>query len=122
MVDSSDPKALQEKIQEALSDETFAKELFNMEKPEDVQIALEKKGIELTLDEIRQIGEYMLKVQNGEISQEQVQRMADRELSEDELEEVAGGFGLFGCLIVACIACFAGGGVGGALGGALGGW
>ena len=93
-----------------------------MEKPEDVQIALEKKGIELTLDEIRQIGEFMRKIQNGEISQEQVQRMADGELSEDELEEVAGGFGLFGCLIVACIACFAGGGVGGALGGALGGW
>ena len=122
MVNSSDPKALQEKLQEVLSDEAFAKELLQMEKPEDVQVALEKKDIDLTLDEIRQIGEYMNKVQNGEISQEQVQSMVDGELSEDELEEVAGGFGLFGCLIVACIACFAGGGVGGALGGALGGW
>ena len=122
MVNSSDPKALQEKLQEVLSDEAFAKELLKMEDVEDVQIALEKKDIEMSLDEIRQAGNIMKKLQSGELSLEQAQNMADGELSEDELEEVAGGFGLFGCLIVACIACFAGGGVGGALGGALGGW
>ncbi len=87
-----------------LSDEKFAKELLQMEKPEDVQIALEKKGIELTLDEIRQIGEFMRKIQNGEVSQEQVQRMADGELSEDELEEVAGG-----CIIMTILGILVGG-------------
>ena len=109
MVNSSDPKALQEKLQEVLSDEAFAKELLQMEKPEDVQVALEKKDIDLSLDEISQIGEYMNKVQNGEISQEQVQSMVDGELSEDELEEVAGGF------IISLIVSLA---IGGAIGAA----
>ena len=88
MADSSNPIELQEKLKEVLADEAFAKKLLAMEKPEDVQIALEEKDIELSLDEINQIGEFIKKAQSGEISQEQVQRMADGELSEDELEEV----------------------------------
>jgi lactobin A/cerein 7B family class IIb bacteriocin len=119
MVNSSDPKALQEKFQEALSDEAFANKLFQMENPEDVQEALEEKGIELTLDEIRQIGELSEKIRNGEVSQEQVQSMADGELSEDELEEVAGGFGIFAIIGI----IIAGGLAGGAItDGVLHGW
>lgn len=74
-----------------LSDETFAKELLQKEDAGAVQKALEEKGIELTLDESRQIGVYLQKVRDGEISQEQIQAMADGELSEDELMDVAGG-------------------------------
>lgn len=91
MADSSNPRELQEKLQEVLADEAFVNELLAMEKTEDVQIALEEKDIELSLDEINQMGDIIRKVQSGEISQEQIQRMADGELAEDELKEVAGG-------------------------------
>ena len=81
----------EEKLKEVLSDDAFVKELLAMEKPEDVQAALEEKGVEFTLDDIKQIGEVIRKVQSGEISQEQVERAANGELSEDELEGVSGG-------------------------------
>ena len=106
MADSSNLQELMDKLQEALADEAFVQELLAMEKPEDVQTALEEKDIELSLDEINQVGDAVRKVQSGEISQEQVQRLADGELSEDELEEVAGG-----CIIIAILfAVIVGGG------------
>jgi len=58
-----------------------------MEDAGDVQKALEEKDIELTLDEIHRIRERAIKIQNGEDSG----YMADGELSEDELMDVAGG-------------------------------
>jgi hypothetical protein len=81
----------EEKLREVLSDEDLVKELLMMENEEQVQKALEEKGVELSLDMIRQAGEFIRKVQDGEISQEQAQRLADGELTEDELEEVSGG-------------------------------
>ena len=115
MADSRNPKELQEKLQEVLSDEGFARELLAMERPEDVQIALEKKDIELSLDEVRQIGETIQNIQSGEISQEQLESMADGELSEEELGEVAGGT-IIGT-IAAIILCV--GGFGGLIGGGI---
>ena len=100
MVNTSNMVELQEKVQEVLSDESFAKELVAMEDEKQVQIALEEKGIELSLDEIRQIGETVRKFQNGEISQEQLESMADGELSEEELGEVAGGTSPIGVAVV----------------------
>ena len=91
MVNSSNPQELKQKLQEVLSDEAFAKELFQMEDAGDVQKALEEKGIEMSLDEIRRIKERAMKVQSGEASQEQAEPLADGELSEDELADVAGG-------------------------------
>lgn len=88
MVNTSDPKALQEKLQEVLSDEAFKNELLKMEDEGDVQKALEEKGIEFSLDEIRRLKERSNKYQNGEASE----HMDDGELSEDELMDVAGGF------------------------------
>ena len=90
MVNSSNPQELKQKLQEVLSDEAFAKELLQMEDAGDVQKALEEKDIELSLDEIRRIKERAMKVQSGEVSQEQSD-LADGELSEDELMDVAGG-------------------------------
>ena len=60
-----------------------------MEDAGDVQKALEEKDIELTLDQIRRMKERAIKAQNGEDSG----HMADGELSEDELMDVAGGEG-----------------------------
>ena len=84
---------LKQKFQEVLSDEAFAKELLQMEDAGDVQKALEEKGIELSQDEIRRIKERAIKIQSGEDSKEQPEPMADGELSEDELMDVAGGDG-----------------------------
>lgn len=81
----------QERLKEVLSDETFVKELMEMKTAEQVQDALDDKGISVTTDEIRQMGEFLRKVKSGEISQETINAMANGELSEEELEEVAGG-------------------------------
>lgn len=82
----------QERLKEVLSDEEFVKELLDMEEPEQVQEALENKGISVTTGEILQVRDFMKKVESGEIPQEKVEAMANGELSEEELEEVAGGF------------------------------
>ena len=120
MADSSNLQELMDKLQEALADEAFVKELLAMERVEDVQTALEEKDIELSLDEINQIGEFIKKAQSGEISQEQVQRMADGELSEDELEEVAGGIGTL--LVLLLIGLGTAGAIGGIITGNMLGW
>ena len=98
-----------QKLNEVLADEAFVKELLLMQKPEQVQEALEDRGVELSLDEIEKMGAFIRKVQAGEISKEQVQKMADGELSEDELEQVSGGSwalagGLGGAVVVVAIA------------------
>ena len=104
-----------QKLNEVLADEAFVKELLLMQKPEQVQEALEDRGVELSLDgvelsldEIEKMGAFIRKVQTGEISKEQVQKMADGELSEDELEQVSGGswaiggaFGGMGGVVIA---------------------
>jgi len=91
MVNSSNPQELKKKIQEVFSDEAFKNKLLLMEDEGDVQKALEEKGIEFSLDEIRRIKERAIKAQSGEASQEQAEPLADGELSEDELMDVAGG-------------------------------
>ena len=91
MVNSSNPEELKQKIQEVFSDEAFAREILQMEDAGDVQKALEEKDIELTLDEIRRAKEHAIKARSGETSQEQPESMADGELSENELMDVAGG-------------------------------
>ena len=94
----------QERLKEVLKDEAFVKELLAMEKPEQVQDALEDKGIKVTTDEIRQMGEFLKKAASGEIPRETVEAIAKGELSEAELEKVAGGIvflplAIFGAVI-----------------------
>ena len=99
-----------DKIKEVFTDEAFVKELFSLEEPEDVQAALEEKGIVLTLDEVKSLGQLLYKASTGEISQEQMEKMANGELSEEELEEVAGGFGTLAFIGVCIFAIAVGGG------------
>ena len=68
----------EELLKEVLSDEAFAKSLIEMETHEDVQTALKEKGVDLSIEDIKAI-------QNLLVNQE------DGELSEDDLENVAGG-------------------------------
>ncbi len=77
----------EERIKELFSDEAFVNSILEMETPEEVQKALAEKGIDLTIDEICTI--------QKSLSQ------SDGELSEDDLENVAGGSIIATLIIVA---------------------
>lgn len=65
-------------VKEVLSNQEVAEEFFSKETPEEAQAFLQEKGVEISLDEIKEIGAALEKMQDGE-------------LSEDDLENVAGG-------------------------------
>ena len=69
--------------------EAFAKEVEGMKTAEDLQAALKQHGIEMTIDEIVELG--------GQLAH-QMGMGKDGELSEDDLENVSGG-GLFGLVV-----------------------
>ena len=103
-----------EKLQELLKDEAFAKELLTKEEPEDVQALFEANGVELSLDEVKAIGDALDKVASGEITAEQIEKTANGELSEDDLAEVAGGelATLTACAIIFAGSVIVGGSIG----------
>ena len=68
----------EKKLAEIFSDEEFTRALLSMETPEEVQTALKEKGLELTIDEIKEIAKAINASQEGE-------------LTEGNLEDVAGG-------------------------------
>ncbi len=68
----------EELLKDILSDADFVKSLAALENPEDVQAALKEKGVELTLEDIAAIQNILENSNEGE-------------LSEDDLENVAGG-------------------------------
>lgn len=67
-------------LSEAFEDGEFLEELSALETPEEAQSKLREKGVNLTLDEVKQIPKMMAAVSAG-----------TGELSEDDLEDVAGG-------------------------------
>ena len=76
----------QKQIDEICKDEMFVKGLLAMETSEDIQAALCEKEFTVSLEEAEAIQKALKELKN------------DRELSLDELEQVAGGdlFGIFG--------------------------
>ena len=84
-----------EKMKEIFSDEAFVKSLFELETVTEVQAALKEKGIELSEEEILGIREFLIKVESGEITKEQLElwqkQAEDGELSEEALQQVVGG-------------------------------
>ncbi len=68
----------EQKIKELFSDEQFVKELFALETPEEVQAVLADNDVEISVEEILKIRELLIKKENGE-------------LSDEDLEEVSGG-------------------------------
>ena len=85
-----------EKVNEVFSDQQFVTSLFAMETVAEVQAALKEHGIDLTEQEILSIQNMLSKVESGEISADQMELLAkktmDGELSDESLEQVAGGF------------------------------
>ena len=73
----------EERIKEVFSDEEFVKELFSKETPEEAQAMLAEKDIDLTVEELIQLRELIIK---------KAQQTDDNEeLVDDDLEDVAGG-------------------------------
>ena len=70
-----------EKIQAILKDKEFLSQVLKMETPEEVQKAFKQKGIELSLEEIGIVGDLV----NSMIAKNSTS------LSEEDLEEIAGG-------------------------------
>lgn len=71
---------MEEKVKELVADQGFVDKLLSCEEPEQVQALFAENGVELTLDDVKSIGQGLEKtLSSGE------------ELSEDDLEAVAGG-------------------------------
>ncbi len=93
-----------DKMREVFSDEEFVKGLFELETPEEVQAALEEKEIELSTGEICQMRDFLIRYQEGTLTEEEKKMVefageyGDGELSEEELENVSGG--LIGWIII----------------------
>ena len=68
----------EELIKEVFSDEAYVKSLFESESWEAAQASLKERGIDLSIEELKQLVDLMQKKTNDE-------------LSEDELENVSGG-------------------------------
>ncbi len=68
----------EQKMMALFSDEQFVKEFFTLETPEELQAILADNDIEVSVEEIIKANELLIKKENGE-------------LGDDELEEVAGG-------------------------------
>ena len=78
----------QEKIQEVFSDESFLKEIFSKEIPEEVQSILAEKDVELSIEDILKLRKIIEKKLNQGV-----------ELSDDELEDVTGGVVVIGAIV-----------------------
>ena len=100
-----------EKLKEIFSDEAKVKEVLSIEDPEKAREWFSEHGVEFSIDEIHRLGETINKISRGEITQEDLNK--SDELSEDDLEDVAGGseadmflayLGVVGVLGIAAIA------------------
>ena len=111
-----------EKMKAVFADEAFMKQLFELETVAQVQAALKEKGVELTEQEILSVREALVKMDNAEISAEQLEqwsKQADRgEFPEEMLEYVAGGVAVATVIgVIIAVVGYAGAAAGGVAGG-----
>jgi predicted ribosomally synthesized peptide with nif11-like leader len=69
-----------EQAMELIKDEEFSKELSKQENPEGVQKLFASKGVELSIEELKDIAHAII-----------LMTQTDQELSDEDLEQVAGG-------------------------------
>ena len=85
----------EERIKEIFADEEFVKELFSRETPEEAQELLAEKDIDVSIEELVKLKDLIIaKLQAAESGE-------SAELTEEELEDVAGG--TFGISVVIAI-------------------
>lgn len=94
------------KIKIVLSDKKYVESLLQLETPQEVQACLKEKDIELSIDEINQIADYINRYENDALTDQEKQLFNsfqnDGELSDDQLETVSGGFIEYLVFICAC--------------------
>jgi predicted ribosomally synthesized peptide with nif11-like leader len=90
--------ALRDKLE---NDGALGQRVFLLETPEEVQSLLKEDGLEFTIDEIMILREALMRA---------LEKKENGELSDDDLEEVAGGFIgiLIGLVIASIVAASAG--------------
>lgn len=84
------------RLKELLSDKEFTNNLANLDEASDVQALLNDNGIELSVDEINQTKDLLLRYQNNSLTSQE-KTLIDNyqnndELSDSDLENVNGGF------------------------------
>ena len=82
---------MQEKFEKLMQDEAFAEKLLSLDEDTEIQALLSENGVEFTLEQIAAIKKGVIAQLNGE----------DAELSEDDLEDVAGGIAVGTAITVA---------------------
>ena len=87
-----------EQLKAVLSDEAFVKSCIEGENAEAVQKLFAGKGIEISQAELDLFKEMVSGMADGSLTKEQLEALAkDGELSEDELEQAAGGVMIGDC-------------------------
>ena len=81
MVDSSNPEEFKTKLEAVLKDEEFFKSLLEIDSAEEVKTALAEKDIDMSIEEIQQVKDALIKISET----------GNSELSEDDLADVSGG-------------------------------
>ncbi len=80
-----------EKVEKLFNDEAFVKDLFSSETLVEMQEKLNANGLELSLDETKTFMEEIAKVVEGK----------NDELSEEDLDDVSGGFAVTTAILIA---------------------
>lgn len=103
-----------EKLQELSKDQEKLKELMKIGEPEEAQKWFSDNGVELSLDDIRELGAVLSRLANKELERiansGKAAAGSDDELSEDELEEASGGIIISIAYAAFCLALVVGGG------------
>ena len=78
-------------LKEIFENEELAKEVLSIEQPEDAQEWFNEHDVDITLEEVKELGSLISKISSGEISKDMLDKASSGEMTEDELENVAGG-------------------------------
>ena len=76
----------EERIKEVFSDEEFVKEIFSKETPEEAKALLEEKDIDFSVEDLIKLREIIIAKMEQQSSSE------EGEISEEDLEDVSGGW------------------------------
>ena len=88
----------EERMKEIFADEEFVKKFFGKENPEEAQALLAEKDIDVSIEELVAIKDIIVKKMQSEENGESA------ELTEEELEDVAGGYLGIATIIIVSIA------------------
>ncbi|MCR5237239.1 MAG: hypothetical protein K6E34_08595 [Lachnospiraceae bacterium] len=78
-------------LEELFKDQDFAKKVLLDETPGNARELLKEKGVDVSIEEIGQIRDFVDMVKNGEISEEQLKKIQDGELEPEDMKQIAGG-------------------------------